>query len=206
MKYSQNNEELIVGQYFGQFVGTLLSIGENDGETLSNALALIEKGWSAELVEPSPQVFPSLCNLHQYNNKVNCHQVAIGDRNAIVPFYDSGELLKNGDRALLSTAKMEETKRWTGAGTTFEEIKTVMMTFESFMDRSSNKTFDFISIDAEGFDMLILRQMDLYQLKCRCLCIEHNSLPAIVANIREHCFPFGFKEIGYNQENIIFAR
>ena len=207
MSLSQNNEEEIIGSHFGKYVGTLLSIGENSGMDLSNVFGLIEKGWSGDLIEPSPQVFPALCNLHQYNTKVHCYELAIGDRIAMVTLFDSGELLGRGDRALVSSVCVEETKRWESLNMPFSEVEVKMVTFRKFMeDYAQFKTYDLISIDAEGMDLVILRQMELDQLGCKCLVIEHNSLPAVVASIRDYCLPYGFKEIGYNAENIILAR
>ena len=46
MRFSQNQEEDVILKYFEYLpVGTFLSIGENDGQTLSNVRALAEKGW-----------------------------------------------------------------------------------------------------------------------------------------------------------------
>jgi FkbM family methyltransferase len=206
MKYSQNNESEIIDHHFGSFVGTILSVGENNGKDLSNALALIEKDWGACLIEPSPQVFPALSNLHQYNTKVFCYQLAIGDKTDKVILFDSGELLGTGDRALVSSVKKEETTRWASLNMPFNEVEVDMVTFDMFMQESPYKKFQFISIDAEGYDLCILRQMDLDKLDCRCLCIEHNGVPHVISQIRDYVLPHGFKEIGYNQENIIFGR
>lgn len=206
MSYSQNSEDLIISGWFGQYVGTLLEIGANSGECLSNSLHLIEKEWRAVLVEPSPQVYPNLCNLHQYNDKVHCFQLAIGDKNEKVTLFDSGELLGTGDRALVSSVKKEETTRWASLNMPFNEVEVDMVTFDTFMEECPYKTFDMISIDAEGYDLIILRQMNLDALGCKCLVIEHNSVPHVLSQIREYVLPFGFKEIGYNQENIIFSR
>lgn len=206
MSYSQNNEEFILNSFFGQYVGTLLSIGENNGQHLSNVYALIKKGWEAELVEPSPQVFEDLWRLHNGNKKVWFHDVAIGDRNGFVTLYESGELLKIGDRSLVSTVIPEEIERWKPANVQFSAVRVLMVTFNEFLTKAHYKKYDLISIDAEGMDLIILRQMELDQLGCKCLVIEHNSLPAVVANIRDYCRPYGFKEIGYNAENIILAK
>jgi len=206
MNYSQNNEQEIVESYFGQYVGTLLSIGENSGTHLSNALALIKKGWFACLVEPSPKVFPALSNLHKNNRNVFCFQQAIGDKTGKVTLFDSGELLGTGDLALVSTVKKEETKRWEPLNMQFDEVEVDMVTFDTFMEESPYRRFQFISIDAEGYDLNILFQMDLHKLDCRCLCIEWNSLPNILYQIKQYCSPLGFKEIGKNQENLILAR
>jgi FkbM family methyltransferase len=209
--WSQNNEQQIVDGYFGQFVGTLLSIGENTGLHLSNCKALLDKGWSGILVEPSTKAFQSLFARHGNDDpKVWCFNVAISDFDGTSDFYESGEHLGDGDVALLSTIRYSETKRWAGSATTFEKKQCHVWSVRTLLEQSDAvrgfSTFDFINIDAEGEDMTILRQMDLDQLECKCLVIEHNSLPAVVANIREYVIPFGFKEIGYNAENIILAR
>ena len=41
MRYSQNNEQDIILQYFGNRKGFFLDIGANDGITLSNTYALL---------------------------------------------------------------------------------------------------------------------------------------------------------------------
>lgn len=207
MSFSQNNEQEIIEGLFGEFKGTLLSVGENDGQTLSNVYSLLQKGWKGDLVECSPQVFPLLLNRHKDRSDVKCHKLAIGDRDGLVTLYDSGELLGTGDRALVSSVFFEETKRWASLNMPFSEEEVEMVSFRTFMGKHAMyKKYDLISVDAEGFDLLILRQMDLDQLGCKLLCIEHNSLPAQVANIKEMTVPLGFKQIGYNAENILLAR
>src|ERR1043165_6951227 len=115
MKYSQNNEEQIIGSYFGSFVGHLLSLGENDGETLSNSRALIKKGWTADLVEPSPIAFLKHVNLYDCDLKrIRLHQEAIGNASGKAPFWESGTLLKSGDASLVSTLVPKEMDRWGG--------------------------------------------------------------------------------------------
>jgi hypothetical protein len=40
---------------------------------------------------------------------------------------------------------------------------------------ANTEKFNFITIDAEGYDLCILKQMDLVALGCECLIIEHNG-------------------------------
>ena len=60
MKYSQNDEENVVKNYFNGKIGTFLDVGSNDGKTLSNTFALSLSGWRGVLVEPSPKAFSAL--------------------------------------------------------------------------------------------------------------------------------------------------
>ena len=62
--YSQNNEQKHILEFFNGKKGTLLSIGENDGQTYSNAYALIQLGWISALVEPSEIAFNKLKELY----------------------------------------------------------------------------------------------------------------------------------------------
>lgn len=206
MYFSQNQEDRTISEWFGQHIGTILEIGSNNGETLSNSLHFVNKGWSAVLVEPSPQVFPKLAKLHQHNSKVKCHNVAIGKSNGKAILHDSGQLLGTGDRALVSTVNQEETKRWASMNMPFEQVEVDMVTWDSFLETSEQKKFDYISIDAEGNDLIILNQMDLDKLDCRCLCIEYNGLPNLMYQISQIVEPLRFRKLAINSENVIFVR
>ena len=57
MYHSQNKEAQIVLNYFNGRVGNLCDIGTNDGITFSNSYDLIQTGWTATLLEPSPKAY-----------------------------------------------------------------------------------------------------------------------------------------------------
>ena len=204
--YSQNREDETISNWFGQFVGTMIEIGANDGQTLSQSLHFITSGWKACLVEPSPKDFEQLKWRHQHNSNVKCYQVAIGNRNGKATLHDSGELLGRGDKALVSTVNKEETNRWAPINMPFEEVEVDMLKWDSFMEMSGGGQYDYISIDAEGNDLLILKQMDLDKLGCKVLCIEHNGLPNLLHQYSQYVEPLGFKKLSINGENIIFCR
>jgi FkbM family methyltransferase len=199
--YSQNNEQLYIERYFGDFVGTLLDIGANDGKTFSNSLGLIEKGWRAFLVEPSPTAFAKLEELHYENENVDYLNAAVGTENKVADYFDMGQHINQGDSSLLSTLVANEMKRW--AGTSFIQRRVDMITYERMCDKFQEDTFDFITIDAEGMDIAILKQIDLTHV--RCLCIEYNNNLGDLGLIRS-IVPVQFKEIHRNLENVIYAR
>jgi FkbM family methyltransferase len=199
--YSQNNEEKVIADYFKDFVGSVLDIGANDGKTLSNSLALIEKGWYGFLVEPSPTAYCKLEDLHYNNEKVQYINAAIGARDSEVIYYDMGEHMKTGDSSLLATLVEGEMKRW--SGTEFTKRKVDMITFSTMCKRFDCSHFDFITIDAEGLDIAILRQIDLTNTKL--LCIEYNNKPEDEKTISVIVGP-DFKLIHKNMENLIYGR
>lgn len=207
MYKGQNFEDMIIADAMGDQIKTLLECGSNDGITLSNSYYFIQQGCSAILVEPSPGAYKNLSKLHADNPKVKTIQCAIGDRNGESVFYDSGELLGTGDAALVSTCVKEETKRWASLNMPFEEMNVPMITFDTLLLMCPFKKFDFISIDCEGFDLCILKQIDLSKVECKCLCIEHNGNLEVLQEIMDYCSFYGLdKVLTQNQENIILAK
>lgn len=206
--YSQNEEEKYIVDYFGDRKGTLLSIGENDGRTLSNSLRLIELGWKAVLVEPSSTAMGKLLQEHVgRTERVQCIQVAVADKCGAFSFFESGTHLNQGDTSLLSTLDPEEMKRWERSGEKFEENTVECVDYKKLCEeiKHGSDGFDFISIDAEGVDMMILKQIDLSTTQL--LCIEWNGDAAKREEILEYTSQYGLNDIIYTSlENLIIAR
>lgn len=196
MRYSQNKEQDYIVNYFNGYKGNLLDIGANDGKTFSNSLALIELGWSATLVEPSPSAFKKLKALHKGNDKVKCINRAVAKEAGTITLHDMGQHVGNGDTSLLATTVEAEKDRW--IGTEFKEVKVKAIPYWTISD-----SYDFITIDAEGADIDILQQIDLSGV--RMVCVEWNNKPELAAAFRA-IVPEAMKEIYRSLENIIYAR
>lgn len=201
---SQYGEGKIIQAYFGDFTGTLLDIGANDGATFSMSLDLIERGWSGVLVEPSPVTFPKLVALHAGNPRVIQVNAAITTHDGPLTLWDSGTHLGQGDTSLLSTTVPSEMDRWKKSGERFTPTHVDGITFKTLLARTGIAHFDFISIDAEGADWDILQQMDLDRLGCRCLCVETNN----VENDKfvRYCAQYGMRLHHKNLVNLVFVR
>lgn len=198
--YSQNEEEKHITEYFKDFKGKLLDLGANDGKTFSNSLRLIELGWEAYLVEPSPKAFNKLKALHQGNSKVECLPVAVGMSNVKATLHESGwHLQSSKDVGLLSSLKKDETKRWKRE--TFEEVEVEVVDYKTLTEIIGSD-FDLISIDCEGMDWEILSQIDLSKIKM--ICVEHNGVET--EKYVSYCEKFGMKKIYQNAENILMAK
>lgn len=204
--YSQNKEDLIVLDYFKDRTGSLLSVGENDGTTFSNARLLIEKGWSAYVLEPST-VCSELFKLHKSNPNVHIFNYGLGTKEGIVKFYESLNHVKGGsDRALVSTVDYNETIRWRKSGVEFIERNIQMVPFNKFYESIEKPKFNFITIDCEGLDYDILVQINLAEVECECLVIEWNGDNKLKNKISRHCSNFGLFQSHQNKENLIFQR
>jgi FkbM family methyltransferase len=205
MIYSQNNEQEIILDFFKGEIGRFLDIGANDGKTLSNTHQLSLDGWSGNCIEPAPDAFARLTNLYKDNLKIDCYRVAIGLKTERKDFYKSGTHLKKGDTALLSTLQKSETTKWQKT-TDFEIIKVDCFTWQDFYNTIQPIEFDFISIDAEGLDVMILRQMDLLKLGVKLICIEYNNDFMVQKQIDNICKYYGMHLIHKTYENLIYAR
>lgn len=198
--YSQNREEEVILGYF-QDSGTFLDIGANDGKTFSNTFALAERGWRGVLIEPSPKAFALLKENYKGMSGFYFYPFALGETNGEIKFMDSGSHLGKNDHGLLSTATEADYNKWKGS-THFEDITVKCFRYKTFLNRVKFKEFDFISIDAEGFDLCILEQIDLRHTKM--VCVEWNGFEGRKASF-ESLMP-GFRIIYTSGENLIFAR
>ena len=200
--YSQHGECKIINEYFGD-KGVLISLGENDGRTLSNVLGLIERGWKAYLVEPSEVPFAKLHELHKNNESVKCFNYAVGTYDGDTFFYDSGTHLNKGDTGLLSSISEHEIKRW-GKSCTFEKKTVKLKTWDSFKKDAGFRKADMISIDCEGLDFDILTQIDFNALKTKMVCVESNSIEN--EKYINHMATFGFTLHYSNACNLILTK
>ena len=210
-KYSQNQEDLHILEYFKDKKGTVLDIGANDGKTFSNSLALIELGWQAILVEPSPVCVEKMIELHEKNQAaVAVCRAAIGKATGKAIFHESGYLndpgLEGDNVSLVSTLIPEEKKRWEPLHMQWKEYEVDVLSWADFRKLFPGK-FDFISIDAEGVDLDILKQIDLNETGTSLVCLEFNLNQEVKKEMMEYCAQFGLDKLLYTTgENIILGR
>lgn len=189
MNYSQNNEQEIILKYFGKFIGTFCDIGANDGKTFSNTAALADKGWGGVLVEPSDRGYNSLLERYKNNKNITLLKCAVTDKH-------EKRMMDIGSDSLLSTFIPETKKQWEKI-VTFTPTEIDCITFSEL----PNQPYDFISIDAEGMDWIILQQIDLSNTKM--ICIEYGKRRDLIAS---YCVRYGMHPISFNAENLIMAK
>lgn len=193
--YSQNNEEQIILEYFKDFKGTAVDIGANDGVTFSNTKRLSELGWDVHLIEPSESAYNKLI----VNTVGRYYNFGIHTYTGKCEFFINDPHIPNDD-SLLATAKAEEKNRWRGVY--FKDSEIDVKTWEDFTKISGVKDFDFITIDCEGLDLDVLKQIDLTNTKM--LIVEWNGKK--IESFTEHVFKYNLKLHSYNAENLIFVK
>jgi FkbM family methyltransferase len=200
----QNQEDRLIFEHFGDVKElTFLELGANDGTTFSNCYNMALVGARGVCVEPSKKVFSTLVKSHLDHTGVHLFNCAISTKCGTAKIFDSNTLLKKADLALVSTLDEEETKRW-GSTVHFDSDEVDTLDFENLLDLSPFKKFDVISIDCEGLDYKILSQINLKEVECRLLIVEHNGKDMELYKL--YCESFGMKLKHENGENLIFVK
>jgi FkbM family methyltransferase len=205
--FSQGEEEKIILEYFKKeksFSLTFLDIGANDGVTYSNTRQLALNDWSGCLLEPSPKAYALLEDNCRFSKDLRAFNFGISDKLAQLEFHDSGDWVDApAGPSLLSTLHPENKERFYGMN--WEVIKCNFVTFDFFLSLSPFRKFDFISIDVEGHEMVILKQMDLKSLRCRLICLEYAGDESRLLEFTQYCEKFDMRELWRNDDNVIFC-
>ena len=194
--YSQNNEERIILDLFKDEVGTFLDIGACDGELHSNTLALVGRGWSGVLVEPSPGAFQALYKRHGQNPKLELVNAAIGTHSHLAQFWDSWDTEPG-----YGTTDPLNRERWTSLVKTWKRFVVPVFPLTSLLDNLS-PAFDFVSIDTEGTSPQLFQILLASSQKPRAICVEHDGW---IQPCSEAAAARGYREVLRNQENMIFT-
>lgn len=199
--YSQNHEDDFIVEYFSQDEkpGRFLDIGAHNGKLFSNSLALIEKGWSGVMVEPSPAPFAELLRNHAYNENLRLVNAAISPVAQWSTFWDpDGEMIgSTNERHVARWSKWIEKQ----SRDPYRKFTLRTVSVPALLDEIGT-VFDFINVDVEGESASLFLALLDAGASARCWCIEHDSR---FADILERAGPLCLGERLRNGENIILT-
>lgn len=201
MKYSQNNEQEFIENYFLNYGngngGKFLDIGAYDPFKFSNTRCLYEKGWRGIYVEPSPICFERFKETYGKDPRIQLLNYAISTNDGSIIFYES-----NGDA--ISTTSIQHKDKWErGAGVKYQEIIVPTMSMAKLLSQFG-ADIDFLSLDTESTNIELFELLPndfLHRLKM--ICIEHDNHYVQIENKLQS---FGFRKIHINGENLIMAK
>jgi len=162
--------------------GYYIEIGANDGFTLSNTLYLEEHfGWSGLLVDANPKYQESLSQ----RKRATIINKAIGETSCVVQFVDAG--LHGGVKKSLDPLHAHHTDQC-------PVISVPCVTLQQmFNDADVPQVIDFLSIDVEGGEIPIVRQLVQNTRRVRCGCIEANDRKDDIVIIKQLLNHAGYK-------------
>jgi len=193
--FSQTDEQPVILRELADLPsGRFLDIGAYDGQTLSNTRALALSGWWGTLVEPNPRLFMGLLQMYGQDSRFTLVNAAMSDKSGLTRLFLDG----TNEQYCSSIAP--------NAKELFPLTPYPMSYLVSTITpKDLTETYDFISIDTEGYDLPILKAMRGTLDSTRLICIEYNQERSYDATIEELRLQ-GFEQVHKSRENILARR
>ena len=167
--YSQCGEDLIVDFVFEQLQQseiTYLDIGAHHPTYINNTAFFYKNGQSGVCVEPDPFLFKTI---QKKRPKDTCLNVGIGggDSSSKADFYILSE-------KTLNTFSKAEADRCVSYGNKKIEqiIQLPLVPVNDIVKKYFDPCPDFVSLDVEGYDIVILKSFDFEKYRPKVWCIE----------------------------------
>ena len=165
--YSQEGEDMILRRLFeNQATGFYVDVGAHHPQRFSNTYFFYKKGWRGINID----AMPNSMNLF---NKIRARDINIekpvSEKKQVLTYYAFNEPALNGFSKELSEER-------NGKGNYFikftKDIETV--TLEEILDNNlpKNQQIDFLSIDVEGLDFMVLKSNNFDKYKPKVILIE----------------------------------
>lgn len=171
--YSQCGEDLIVRFIFDQLnivIPSYIDIGAHHPYIISNTSTLYENGSKGVNIEPNPPFFDLF--IKERPNDINLN-IGISDKEQNLEYFEFNE-------PALNTFSTEEKENLLKEGKTLTATKIVSTNNLAFViaNYCNNLFPNFLSLDVEGYDMVVLNQIDFENNYPIVICVETISFSA----------------------------
>lgn len=164
-----------------------VEIGANDGQAHDHLAPFIRaREWTGVMVEPVPFLYERLLrNYGDLNGRVALEHAAVADRDGRLPFYAPRERdAAGGDLpewypaigSFSREAVLRHARHIPDIEDRVELIEVPCLTFKSLCRKHTIDRIDLLAVDVEGYDLEILRQLDLDAQRPRVVIYEHYHL------------------------------
>lgn len=166
--YSQYGEDIKIAELLREVkVGRLLDIGAWDPKIFSNSRALIEAGWEAILIEPSPVPLRALVAAYQGNEQVTVIGAAVvADERPLIRLRLSDDAVSSSDPAVQAT--------WSKQGGYYGWVLAATVSIAELLNQFGGDCA-FVSIDAEGASVDLALAYLAAGPRPRVMCVEHDG-------------------------------
>lgn len=186
--YSQDYEDLKIEKLLKGCNKRYLEIGGYHPTRLSNTYRLYKKGWTGIIVEPNPDVKEIFNSLRPKDILLNIGISETGDKLKYFKFLIP---------ALNTFSKIDADKSIKmGHNLVGEE-----MINTNTIEKIVTENFDFVSIDTEGFDAMILKNWPWKKFQPKVICVETDKV-----EVDKILKKFGYKLKFQNQYNSIYSK
>ena len=167
---AQLMQDLMVDFFYDNKPGVFCEFGATNGVSLSNTWFLEKKrGWSGILAEPAKKWQESLV-INRPNSKIDYRCVySISDE--IVKFSETNDGIYSTINEFIDNKDALQSERQN-----FETYDVKTVSLNRLLIDHAITNLDFLSVDTEGSEFLILREFDFSRHAINIICVEHNYL------------------------------
>lgn len=194
--FSQNGEDILIDNLLGnRKSGFYVDVGAYNPTRLSNTKRFYTRGWMGINIEPDPRKIKKFYKSRPKDINLN---IGVANKNSKLVYFEF-------EPNTLSTfskvaAKEYQEKRFRLVGTS--EIKVSKLS-NIFQEYCKDKEIDFLSVDAEGYDLEVLKSNDWKKYKPRLVCVESN--PLTDSDLEKLLVKVGYRKVCKNLNNLIFC-
>jgi FkbM family methyltransferase len=152
--YAQEGEDMIYRSFFEnrkKHKGFYIDVGAHHPYRFSNTLHFYQNGWNGINIEPTPSSIKLFNILRKRDVNLNC---GISTVAGTMPFYCFNESAMNSFSKEISENKAATTRYKISK---IVDVKTLPLAQVLDKYLPAKQTIDFLSIDAEGFDLEVLK-------------------------------------------------
>jgi FkbM family methyltransferase len=189
--YSQEGEDMILRRLFEkQHIGFYIDVGAHHPKRFSNTYFFYKKGWNGINIDAMPESMKPFDKIRSRDINI---EKPVSDKKQVLTYYAFNEPALNGFSKELSEER-------NGKGNYFVEFTKDIetSTLEEILDNHLpiNQQIDFLSIDVEGLDFMVLKSNNFDKYKPKVILIE--ILGSSLSNIEENEITKFLRDFNYS--------
>ncbi len=186
ISYSQEGEDMVLRSFYEakkNYKGFYVDVGAHHPYRYSNTNYFYKKGWKGINIEPTPGAIRAFKIFRKRDINLN---IGISDKSDKLLFYCFNEPALNGFSKEVSEERDKTSTRYK----IIEEIEVETQPLSAVLDKylPKNQQIDFLSIDVEGLDLLVLKSNDWKKYKPAYILVEDSINFTSLADSEVHEF------------------
>lgn len=177
--YSQEGEDMILRRIFnGKAIGFYVDVGAHHPTRFSNTYFFYKCGWCGINIEPNPEVSALFRSVRKRDVHV---QLGVSDSAGEITYHQFNEpALNTFDSESVKSSLAR--KQYHLKSTCRVPVERLDRIFDSYLPPGTS--IDFLSIDVEGLDLMVLKSNDWRRYRPKCVLVEvlKSSLEDVVKN------------------------
>lgn len=168
--YAQEGEDMVLRAFYEgkkKYKGFYIDIGAHHPYRFSNTLFFYQKGWKGINIEPTPGAIIAFNIFRRRDINLN---IGISDRKDKLTFYCFNEPALNGFSKELSEERNSASEKYK----IIKEVEIETYPLAEILDKylSAGQKIDFLTIDVEGLDLMVLQSNNWNKYKPAYILVE----------------------------------